>query len=147
MAIERIDLAWEDVTEEDGTQLRRPKLPALPDGYYCARSGFEDHPPTQHPADDEHPEPWIEPDPRPAQAWYDYQPIPTPPAITMADRHAEQTQRLDEGRAHLGEAADQDDDTTSLAAYCKAVRGALAGVTDPAKVAWPAKPWGPTPTP
>jgi hypothetical protein len=84
MAIERIDLAWEDVTEEDGTQLRRPKLPALPDGYYCARSGFEDHPPTQHPADDEHPEPWIEPDPRPAQAWYDYQPIPTPPAWLIA---------------------------------------------------------------
>jgi hypothetical protein len=145
MALESCPLEFETVGGEI-----RPKLPPLPEGFYMAARWFEDHPDIQHPADEEHPEPWSEPDPRPKLAWYDYQPIPAPPTITMADREAEQATLLADGRARLGEAADQDEDTVPLAAYCKAIRSALAGITDPSKVVWPAKPWesiSPAPTP
>lgn len=144
MPLEKTPLVWSETTV-DGVTERKPILRPCPDGYVLASYCVEDYPDIQHPADDDHPEPWTEPDPRPKLAWYDYQPIPKAPAITMEDRMAEQSQLLAEGRARLGEAADQGEDTASLAAYCKAVRGALAKVTDPAKVKWPAKPWEPKP--
>jgi hypothetical protein len=145
MPLQSVPLEW--ITAENQTQA---KLPECPEGCYLAQSSVEDWPPFHRQPDEEHSEPWSEPDPRPKLAWYDYQPIPAPPTSTMADREAEQATLLADGRARLGEAADQDEDTVPLAAYCKAIRSALAGITDPSKVVWPAKPWesiSPAPTP
>lgn len=146
MALESCPLAWETVNG-----ITRPALPPCPEGHYLAVAYYEDHPDIQHPEvkhppDDEHAEEWVtpawsEPDPRPKLAWYDYQPIPAPPAPTMESRRSEQTQLLAEVRDRIDEATDRGEPTTKLVAYRKTVRLALDGVTDPEAVTWPAKPW------